>query len=307
MGKNEISVALASYNGVKFLSDQLDSILNQTHKPAEIIVCDDLSKDETHDILTAYHQKGLIKYYKNENRLGPIGNFQKAISLCTGEYIALSDQDDIWFKDKLEVCLNKMQEIERDPSKPSLVYSDLEVVDENLSVINPSLWKHLLAKPEKETFYTLLFGNVVTGCTMVMNKSMTSYLKTIPSSAIMHDYWAALIAYGFGQYGIIERPLLQYRQHYSNVTNNYQRTIKNRIISLLEDTKIISSSRPTFLDAELKQGEDFYKLYNHLLTTHDQEKLSSFLSLKDRSFITRKWASFKSNNPTIKSLFRTSK
>jgi glycosyltransferase involved in cell wall biosynthesis len=295
MENYRISVALATYNGASFLNDQLQSIFNQTLKPFEIIVCDDRSTDQTHTILQAYQDKGLLKFQINDTSLGVIKNFQKTISFCRGEYIALSDQDDIWMPEKLEQCIKEMKKIEKNNTKPALVFSDLEVVDENLNVISSSLWQHLRAKPWKETFSSILFGNVVTGCAMVINQPMADALKNIPPQAMMHDHWAALIAFGFGQYGFITDRLVKYRQHTLNVTNNYKRNLKNRIATLFKDVRQ-SFKNNGFLEKELNQAAAFEGLFKTQLPEGHQQMLSKFLILKKAGFLKRKYRSFLSNN-----------
>src|SRR5690554_1467232 len=106
-----ISIALASYNGEKYIKEQLDSILNQTIQDFEIVVCDDASTDNTWEILQQYEAKDKrFKIFRNEQNLGFKKNFEKAISHCKGEYIALSDQDDIWIENHLELLFNHIQE-----------------------------------------------------------------------------------------------------------------------------------------------------------------------------------------------------
>ena len=294
MVRDSISVAMAAYNGEKFLRAQIESILNQSLNPGEIIVCDDKSTDQTEGILREYASKGVLKYFINGTTLGPLRNFQRAISLCSGTYIALSDQDDVWLKDKLKISLREMQIIEAHQGKPSIVYGDLELVDENLSPINSSLWKQLRAIPERDTFNTLLFGNVVTGCTLLMNRPMANHLRNVPEEAIMHDYWAALIAYGFGQVGIVSKPLVKYRQHSLNVTDNYRRNMKNRIAAFLIDVKY-SMKNNQFLKAEIAQAKQFQRLFNSMLSAENKRELSRFVALENAGFLKRKWKSFQSN------------
>ncbi len=105
-----VSIAMTTYNGEKYLSAQLDSILNQTYKNLEIIICDDCSTDDTRQILTNYSKKdSRIKLFFNDKNLGYSKNFQKAISLCTGNFISLSDQDDIWIPEKISLGINNIQ------------------------------------------------------------------------------------------------------------------------------------------------------------------------------------------------------
>ena len=112
----QISIAMTTYNGEKYLAEQLDSILSQTHTDWELIICDDCSTDSTWQILQEYAQKdSRIKIYKNEQNLGFKKNFEKAIGLCTGDYIALSDQDDVWFPEHLSLLYS----IKKDASMSS--------------------------------------------------------------------------------------------------------------------------------------------------------------------------------------------
>src|ERR1700761_3280805 len=118
----KISVVMATYNGAKYLDQQLQSILNQTRKPDEIVVCDDQSADGTADILEKYQQQGLLRYYINPERLGVNRNFKRGVSLATeGYYISLSDQDDEWMNDKLEKAEALMEQIDS-ANEPRLVY-----------------------------------------------------------------------------------------------------------------------------------------------------------------------------------------
>ena len=128
-----ISIAMATYNGGQYLSEQLDSIVNQTYTNIEIVIVDDDSKDNTVEIIKSYQQKyKFIKLYQNPTNLGIVKSFEKAISLCNGDYIALSDQDDVWLPHKLEELVNKI-------GSSLLIYSDAILVDSNMQVIANSL------------------------------------------------------------------------------------------------------------------------------------------------------------------------
>lgn len=135
-----ISVVMATFNGARFLDEQLGSVLFQTVQPLEVIVCDDRSDDETVSIVESWMDRLPLKYYVNESRLGVVRNFQRACSLATeGNYIALCDQDDIWKPDKLEKSRIALEKID-DHSSPAMVYTDMEVVDENKKLLNVSFW-----------------------------------------------------------------------------------------------------------------------------------------------------------------------
>ena len=113
---------MTTYNGQSFLEKQLNSILSQTIKVDEIIVCDDGSTDATHKILSKYESTGVLKFQVNDSNLGFVRNFEKALSLCTGEYIFLSDQDDIWYPNKVEVLIKSL-------NGNLLIHSDCDLID----------------------------------------------------------------------------------------------------------------------------------------------------------------------------------
>lgn len=173
-----ISVAIATYNGEKYLEEQLDSILSQTLKPAEIIVCDDRSTDGTVKILEQYSRKGLLSYYVNEHRLGFIGNFKKAVSLCSpANYIALSDQDDIWLPSKLKQAAEYLQKID-DAEHPVMVYSDLILVDQDKNIINYSFRDELGQAGYHYCLETPTF-QIVDEPELPLKKNRTGYLISI--------------------------------------------------------------------------------------------------------------------------------
>ena len=223
MNSVPISVVMATFNGVQYLQEQIESILQQTISPAEIIVCDDGSVDGTIALLEAYQQEGKLKYYENETTLGVVENFKKAVSLTReGNYIALSDQDDIWMPNKLEVLYNALAELEesqQEQSIPSIVYSDLILVNEHKNIINNSFWNELYHDKHEHCLHTLLFGNFVTGCSVMMNSATKKYFLAIPPT-ILHDVWLAFVGNTIGNIKAIPQPLLYYRQHANN--QNYQ-------------------------------------------------------------------------------------
>ena len=125
-----ISIALPTYNGEKYIREQLDSIYNQTLVPDEVVVVDDCSTDNTVNILEEYSQRYGLKYFVNDSNIGYNKNFEKAIRLCAGDYIALSDQDDVWFPTKIQVSYDAISKFPKD--RPALVSSFVEQVDANL-------------------------------------------------------------------------------------------------------------------------------------------------------------------------------
>src|ERR1700741_8897 len=156
MSEPAISVVMTTYNGERFLVQQIESILSQTLPPKEIIVCDDGSSDGTVNILEKYRKSHSIIYHVNEKRLGVVNNFKKAVSFTSpGNYVALSDQDDIWLPEKLERSATALSTID-DGKTPAMIYSDLIVIDQDKNILNGSLNNELGFDKYRHCLSTLL-------------------------------------------------------------------------------------------------------------------------------------------------------
>jgi glycosyltransferase involved in cell wall biosynthesis len=287
---DHISVAIATYNGEKYLQEQLDSILTQTLKPDEIIVCDDRSTDETVAILEKYRQAGLLTYYVNESRLGFIGNFKRAVSLTREDnYVALSDQDDIWLPEKLQAAAEVMRKLD-DGRRPAMVYSDLVFVDQDKNLLNPSFRNELGQDGYRHCLDTLLFGGFVNGCTMLMDPLMRKYFATIPDkSTLIHDTWIALIAYTFGHAGIVPYSLIHYRKHAANATNvsGFQR--KNRFQKLKEELSMAFKNNDMFED-HFACVQEFYETFHENLSDDQKRLITRVMKLRGRTYLEKRIA-----------------
>ncbi|WP_304544128.1 glycosyltransferase family 2 protein [Sulfurimonas microaerophilic] len=205
-----VSVAIATYNGEKYLRKQLDSIYNQTYQNIEVIVCDDCSDDNTINILEEYSKKYNLIYYLNEYNLGYVKNFEKAISLCNGDYIALSDQDDIWLPQKLEVLVEEID-------KNSVIHSDAFLIDNRDRTISDS-WTKFYKKNTNTEMIKCIFGeNDITGCTCMITKEFVSKIIPFPKEFKYHDMWIAMVGINNGGIKYIDKPLIMYRLHENNV------------------------------------------------------------------------------------------
>ena len=218
-----LSVALCTYNGEKFISEQLQSIEGQTVLPDELIICDDNSTDKTLENLNIFAKNAPfpVRIYHNDESLGVIRNFEKAILLCKGEYVALSDQDDVWLPDKLEkgiALMKREEEKHTGENSPMLVHSDLKVVNQNLELISESLMhmQKIHNENSEQALKTLLVQNYVTGCTVIINKKLKEIATPFPNGIIMHDWWLALLAASEGKIAYLEESTILYRQHGEN-------------------------------------------------------------------------------------------
>ena len=213
-----LSVALCTYNGARYLSEQLESIAAQSLLPDELIISDDGSGDATLDIANGFARKApfAVRIMAHGQPLGVRQNFAAVAGTCQGNYVAFSDQDDVWLPDKLARTIAVMRETEAVyPHAPILVHSDLCVVDEKLNVISPSMMAAQGLSPEGG-LEILLAQNFVTGCTMVANRQLLQVALPFPTTIVMHDWWLALIAAALGHIGFLPEPTIYYRQHGDN-------------------------------------------------------------------------------------------
>jgi len=219
-----VTILMATYNGRQYLSEQIDSILNQAYPDWQLIVRDDGSDDGTVQLLAEYVKNDPRIHLVEDDlgRLGAVGNFSQ---LCvyannlTSSYYCFSDQDDVWFVDKVKNLLKLMREMEKKHSidTPFLIYSDLNVVDQNLSLMHRSNMRvQRLFNESDSPLSVLLAQNYVTGCAVMINKPLLDIALPISKEIAMHDWWLALCAAVFGSIGFIDEPLLKYRQHGNN-------------------------------------------------------------------------------------------
>ena len=222
MPYSRISIALCTYNGARFLPDLLHSLSKQTLAPDELIICDDASSDSTVSCIenSLPYQSLPGKVIENKTRIGVLNNYSKAISMCTGDYIALCDQDDIWIPNKLELKMQRMKDAESafGTKMPLLVHSDLSVIDLSGKVISKSFFRNRKLKHNfEDPLKVLLAQNFVTGCTILINRPLAELALPIPENAVQHDWWLALFAAAKGKIIFEPSPTVFYRLHDKNV------------------------------------------------------------------------------------------
>ncbi|WP_455620673.1 glycosyltransferase family 2 protein [Parabacteroides sp.] len=214
-----ISIACCTYNGSRYLSEQLESLLSQTILPDEIVVCDDCSTDDTREIISSYVRNfPRVKwvFVCNEYRKGVRLNFEQAIRLASGKYIATCDQDDIWKENKLAVLLDR---IER--TGCALVHSDAELIDSKGHMMNPSASLYYNLGWERNLSDYILGENNVIGCTLMFRSELKKFLFPFPAYYYYHDQWLAIWAYHNGGISFVDEKLVGYRQHTDNVVASF--------------------------------------------------------------------------------------
>lgn len=221
---NPTCILLATYNGEKYIEEQILSIINQTYSNWRLIIRDDGSNDRTMNIIKHYKKiDKRIDILKDDNdNIGSSLNFGILLQFAYEkdfEIFFFCDQDDLWSKDKLEIQLGQIAKLERISGKdvPIMVYSDLVVIDSNLNLIDKSFMHYQgLAKEDKRLTNLLLTQNIVTGCAIAINRKLASIALPFPTDILMHDWWIALCCSLNGVVKFISKPLVFYRQHGEN-------------------------------------------------------------------------------------------
>lgn len=257
-----ISIAMTSYNGAKYLQQQIDSFLTQTRQPDELVICDDGSTDSTFEILEKFRQIApfAVLVFRNEANLGHAKNFEKAISLCTGDIIFLSDQDDVWFETKVENMVNCFDRI----GNTQIAIHDCDICDVEGRLSGGRLFENRTTKRGKESIH-------IHGCCTVVTREMVNICLPLPPlecGRYGHDDWLHLAGQYLNVRKVVDKSYQYYRRHELNATQS--------------NIYIISDS--TFLDR--------YKYYRKKLNefTSDskkhvkilRERLSSVMLLIER-------------------------
>jgi len=285
---DRVTIIMATYNGEKYLEEQIESILSSTYREFKLYIVDDGSKDSTMEILNLYKMRypDIIHISRNETNMGVTLNFLNAIIKTTSEYIMLCDQDDVWKKDKIARTMKRMKQMEVQFGKdmPVAVFTDAYVTDSRLNIIHESFFRSGRLNPGLTDLPHMLMENKLIGCTVMINGAVRKILqsKPLPKHARYHDGWLGLIAASFGKISFIPEPTLFYRQHEGNVVGNrgFYAYIIDRISNLRKQKEAL-----TALQAQAREFADLYRDY------FDGRKLDlimRFSNLSKESFIKRR-------------------
>ncbi|MDR1773181.1 MAG: glycosyltransferase family 2 protein [Hungatella sp.] len=281
-GRFMVSVLLASYNGEKYIREQLDSILGQTFSDLSIVISDDLSTDGTPSIIREYEEQypGRVRSLKNRERSGSAqNNFFRLLTSVSDEYVMLCDQDDVWLPDKAEVTLREMKRLEAEwgAEVPLLVHGDLSVTDKTGNILHNSMAEYQKIAVHDNRFSHYLVENNITGNTAMINRAFLRFFAEIPKECVMHDWWLGLLASCFGRISYIDRPLVLYRQHGENQmgSKNGKEQYAERI---LNQDRIRENYRKMFVQAQI-----FLKLYGNEMSREQREVLEHFTGLPGKN------------------------
>ncbi len=284
--KDNVLILMAVFNGTKVIEEQLQSILNQTHPSLHIIISDNCSTDSTLLILDKIKQAhpDKITVLTSDRNQGVIGNFAKLIQYADADYIMFSDCDDVWLPHKVEWTLNEMRALEKSKGflKPLLVHTDLIVADKDLNPIHRSFWEFSHYFPKRHVqLNRQLVQNVITGCTVMINRSLLEMSRPLPDGIIMHDWWLGLVAFAFGSVGIVNAPTMLYRQHGANDTGAKQYGL---IPYFKRRFKKKGETKPPSTYAQAKL---FLELYKNQLTTKQMKSIQDFIRKEKSGFFSR--------------------
>lgn len=286
-----VDILMATYNGEKYISEQIESILKQDYKKWKLYIRDDGSTDNTIKILKEYQKKysDIITILEdNKGNLGAKLCFSELMKYSTSPYCMFCDQDDVWLSNKISITLSAMKDIEEIKGfrTPILVHTDLKVVDDKLSIIHPSIWEYVNLDPSRNKLNKLLVKATVTGCTMMINKTLKELAQDIPNETLMHDYWISLVASACGYIKYVENSTILYRQHGNNQVGSGKKSIFEKI------NKALKSKR---YDLNILESKVLYKRYNKLMSPKNIKILRDFIRIEESSFIGKRIILIKHN------------
>ena len=251
-----VTICLATYNGAKYLDEQLDSIMHQTYSPIELLVQDDCSTDNTVKILHSYKDKLNISIFQNKKNVGFIKNFETIIQRANGDFISICDQDDIWEKDKIELLVENID-------KATLIYSDSLLINHDSNSLNlklsQSFKKKFISTTEPTAFLT---ENCVSGHATLFKKELLKYIFPFPPN-IFFDTWIAANAASLHGVKFYNKCLVKYRQHDTNTLSKHIKKTeykKNTAINKLENIRLEILVIESLMNLPLIRQKDLFLL-----------------------------------------------
>ncbi len=281
-----LDIVLATYKGEKYIDALLASLVKQSFTNWRLIVRDDNSSDSTVRKLEFFKNtvKQEVVILTSDSRMGIKSNFSALLEYSTAPYVMLADQDDVWLPHKIAISIAAIQKM--DATKPALVHTDLIVVDKDLNTISNSFMSYSgLNGNYSSDFRSELVQNVVTGCTMLINRQLVELAAPIPSSAIMHDWWIALVSAGLGNTLYLDDTTLLYRQHGNNDTG----ATPFNFHTILRKVRNMKDIHNRIVATEM-QAAVFLSRYTHLLEKDKLDLLQVYSTLNSLPVLQRKAA-----------------
>lgn len=290
-----IDILLATYNGARFLPEQLASLAAQTFTDWRVILRDDGSSDGSPDIVRRWAEQGghrLAVIEDGRRNLGARGNFAALLEASAAPYFACCDQDDVWLPEKLAHMLERLRAAEADagPATPVLAYSDLRVVDQALGPIAASFRSFASLqrpRPGREVI-DLMTQNVVTGCASLGNAAVREAALPIPDEAIMHDWWLALVCAATGRLVDVPETTMLYRQHGGNTIGAVRWTLGAIAGRLAFGARANFRAFDNFLKQSQAQAGEVVERFGAKLDPVSLQTVTAYSGLRDEPFLMRK-------------------
>ena len=269
-----VQILLSTWNGEAWLVELLASLERQTFSDWELIIRDDGSQDRTVKLLLDWqqaHPEKVAGLHVDGKHLGVAKSFGALVRMSTAPYLMFCDQDDVWFPEKIEVELQRMQQLEvsKGKDKPLLVHTDLALVNSHGSLMMPSFWRMrgFDIRQQKQAY---LLTNTVTGCSVLFNRAAAEKAFPMPSGVQYHDRWLALVCAWFGHIHSVDQPMLFYRQHENNEVG----------AGLANYGHVTGTSIPQRVEAWSKQADIFLSCFGDELGAADYRLIEALAALR---------------------------
>ncbi|HFU4489532.1 TPA: glycosyltransferase family 2 protein [Streptococcus suis] len=282
----KVNILMSTYNGERFLAEQIESIQAQTFQDWTLLIRDDGSTDKTCDIISSFcEQDSRIRFINKDvkQNLGVIASFHAVLTEEAADYYFLCDQDDVWLPDKMQVCLDEA--VKHPRNLPVMVYMDLKVVDENLRVLNESMIRSQSHHANTQLVQELT-ENTVTGGVAMFNHALAQLWQG-DETIIMHDWYLALLASALGKLIYIDQPGELYRQHGNNVLG--ARTLGKRVFKWLRPHLLFS----VYWNL-IKQSQNQAKnILPFVSNSSDKDLIENYITVLEKNFFKRIYILFK--------------
>ncbi|WMJ87630.1 glycosyltransferase family 2 protein [Anaerocolumna sp. MB42-C2] len=309
---NRVNIIMATYNGEKYIREQIESILKNTYRNWKLWIFDDGSTDNTKCIIEEYVRRlpDNIMFQQNNKTKGVTLNFLEGVQYAADynrrlqekatehtkvndedselapmmDYYMFCDQDDVWMTDKIDKTMIQMKKIEKKYGQdiPLAVFTDALVVDSNLNILNRSFYKCSKLDTRKVDLPHIMMENKLIGCTVMFNETLRNYMNVQPVNARYHDWWVALIAAAFGKIYFLPTSTLFYRQHGGNVVGNqnFLSYLHDRISSLKKQKEVIYKTA--------LQADEFYRIFEPKMPTKQKLQVYSMANILKQNWIKRR-------------------
>lgn len=288
-----VDILLATWNGARFLREQVDSVLAQDDQDWRLLIRDDGSTDDTSAIIADYaarHPGRVVAVDCPSAGKGALGNFGALLAASSAPYVMCCDQDDAWIPGKVALTRARMRQLEAEhgAGKPLIVHTDLAVVDGDMRELCPSLWQFQGIDPRLDRLNRLLVQNVITGCAMMANRRCLELSLPVPASAMMHDWWMGLVACAFGAIAWDPTPTVRYRQHGGNTLGAQAYSGWEVLKKAAAKARLPKLNARYRIEANLAQGRAFLARYRATLPPRHLRTVEAYVRLGEAGWFSRR-------------------